>query len=103
MFVDKNTSKQPRELFLSGIIIFNALLDTFEMLFRSFGSQIRNFFFFVRRDFCLIFTSWNLIFGKCLHVCTLRNIHSPSHRAPPANAVRISSASNRQIIQGKED
>lgn len=49
LFVDKNILKQPREKLLYGIIIFNALLDTFEMLFESFGSQIRrkSLFYFV--------------------------------------------------------
>lgn len=53
LFVDKNTLKQPRECLLLEMIIFNALLDTFEMLCRSFGIQIRRNLFLLLFYFVL--------------------------------------------------
>lgn len=95
LFVDENTLKQPREWLLSRIIIFNVLLDTFEMLFRSFGSQTG------RKSFLFYFV---LHLGTRLvnvcDICTLCNTqpyrhHHHTHPQPCPN-VRISSASNRQ-------
>lgn len=50
LFVDKNILKQPRELLLFHIIIFNVSLDMYEMPFSSCGRI--NFFTFLQHVFC---------------------------------------------------
>lgn len=53
LFVDKNILKQPRELLLFHIIIFNVSLDMYEMPFSSCGRITFLFCFYVlQRSFC---------------------------------------------------
>lgn len=95
LLVDKNTLKQPREWLLFRIIIFNALLNTFAMLFRSFGNQIRRkscLFYFV-----VYLGTWSSV--NVCDVCILCN-NQPSHcHSLLPNAIRISSVLNRQQYQ----
>ena len=100
LLMDKNTLKQPREWLLFGIIIFNALLNTFAMLFRSFGIQIRrkSFLFVCFILLCILeLDLWSSV--NVCDVCILCN-NQPSHRhSLLPNAIRISSALNRQQYQ----